>query len=147
MPTPLIKSQLLAKRADVKGTIKNYEKQLRQAQVDLAHVNAVLAMFENKRGGSKFLTKIGTAGIYQRREMIDICLEALRNSAEPLSSRELAHAAMRAKGLNVDDAVLRISLGPKVIYTMRRQEKLGVVVRVGKKNGACLWQLSDQDDV
>ena len=147
MAEPVILSALRTKRINVKRAIKNYEKQLRQAHVDLAHVNAVLAMYENNDGSSKFLTHIGTAGIFQRREMINICLGALRNSAEPMSSRELAYVAMIAKGLNEDDVVLRTSLGPKVINTMRRQEKLGVVVRVGKVNGACLWQLTDQDDV
>ena len=147
MAEPLILSALRAKRIDVKRAIKNYEKQLRQAHVDLAHVNAVLAMYENNDGSSKFLTHVGTAGMFQRREMINVCLAALQDSAEPMSTRELAHVAMIAKGLNADDMVLRTSLGPKVINTMRRQEKLGVVLRAGKVNGACLWQLSDQDDV
>ena len=58
-------------------------------------------------------------------------LDTLRKSLVPLTTRQLAVAAMRSKGLAVADVALRVRLSEQTRVTMKRLERRGLVFKVG----------------
>ena len=59
----------------------------------------------------------------------------------PLSTKELALELMKAKGMDLKDAVLAKTLGHRLIHSLRMQEQRGRVVRDGKRHGVSVWRL------
>ena len=79
-------------------------------------------------------TWIFKRGTFRAREW-----EALRAAPDGLDTRELATAIMRAKGLDVDERVFRISLGQSVVTLFGRLERKGVVRCVARRKGVKVW--------
>ena len=48
---------------------------------------------------------------------------------------------MKAKGMDLTDAVLAKAIGTRLIHSVRMQEKRGRVQREGKRKGVTVWRL------
>src|SRR5579863_9038944 len=100
---------LTAKRDEIEAAISNYEARLAQARADLAHVNAVISIFEasGDRDATKAYTDIHR--LFQRGELTAICKAALASQG-PMNTRALVAHIIAAKGLDTDDKVLAKSV-------------------------------------
>ncbi|HXW72638.1 MAG TPA: hypothetical protein VEK34_14630 [Methylocella sp.] len=134
-------SALRAKRDELNRIIVHYEAVLAAAKRDLINVNATLALFEKDASQSAFLEVISIARMFKRGEIFALCRAALTEANGELDTRELAIAVMRAKGMNEVDSVLRMAIGFRVVRTMLRQEKHGMVSANGKRRGVRVWLL------
>src|SRR5579863_4381635 len=96
---------LSAKRDDIRAAISNYEARLAQARADLAHVNAVISIFEAsaERDATKAYTDIHR--LFQWGELTAICKVALTLHG-PMNTRALVTHILAAKGLDATDKVL-----------------------------------------
>ncbi len=79
--------------------------------------------------------------LFKRGEPWAICAAALANG--PLSTKELALELMKAKGMDLRDAVLAKAIGHRLIHSLRMQEQRGRVKRNGKRHGVSVWRLPD----
>jgi hypothetical protein len=77
--------------------------------------------------------------LFKRGEPWAICAAALAKG--PQTTKELALALMRAKGLDLGDSVLAKAIGHRLIHSLRMQEKRDKVRREGKRKGVSIWRL------
>jgi hypothetical protein len=106
---------LTAKRDEIESAISNYEARLAQARADLAHVNAVISIFEasGDRDSTKAYTDIHK--LFQRGELTAICKAALASHG-PMNTRALVTHILTAKGLDATDKVLAKSVAARLIH-------------------------------
>jgi len=141
MADPHILTTLRSKRDEIERIIRAYEQKIDEARADLAHVNATLKLFED-RAPSEAPIYTGMHRLFKRGELFGICRQALANVPDGLDTRELASAAIRAKGLDEHDKVLRKTIAYHIIHIMRMRTVRGEIAPAGKrKGGVRIWQL------
>ena len=139
MPDPLIIRGLKRKRAAVQTTIATYEKRLKEARRDLAHVAATLHLFESPEGPGDVKLYHDIHRLFRRNELGNLCKQALSERG-PLDTRELSHYVMEAKGFE-DDNELRKAIAYRIVNALRQQWKRGRIQRLAKRKGVIVWWL------
>lgn len=138
MAEPIAVLALRRKRDEIAGVIAEYERKIKEAQHDLAHVNASLRLFELTGDPREFPAYIDLNRLLRRGETTRLCLDALAKEG-PLDTRELAQRIMRAKGLNESDKVLGQAIALRIVQTLRlKRAKLDGTER---RKGVTLWRL------
>lgn len=130
---------LQRKRDEISRSIRLYEKQLAQARADLAHVTAAIRIFSasgDPKGMSRY---VDSYRLFNRGEPWAICSTVLASG--PKTTKELAIAMMREKGMDAGDHVLAKGIGGRLIHSLRMQERRGKVRRDGKRHGVSVWRL------
>src|ERR1700684_463497 len=102
MSEPIVVLGLRRKRDEISGVIAEYERKIKEARADLAHVTAALRLFEVTGEASELPPYIDLNRLLKRGETTAICMDALAQEG-PLDTRALAARVMRAKGLNEGD--------------------------------------------
>jgi hypothetical protein len=128
------------KRDEIVSTIRAYERQLEQARADLAHINAVIRVFEASGDPKDMLRYVDTHRLFKYREKWELCRAALAKSGS-LSTKELAVCILEAKGFNTSDAVLLLAATNQLVHALRQQARHGHVQMAGKRHGVCVWRL------
>ncbi len=77
MGEPIAVLGLRRKRDEISGTIAHYERLLREAQHDLAHVNASLRLFEATGEAADLPPYVDLNRVLRRGETTQICMDAL----------------------------------------------------------------------
>jgi len=95
---------LRRKRDEISASIRLYEKKLEQARADLAHVTAAIRIFAATDRPQDIPRYVDSYRLFKRGEPWTICAAALTKG--PQTTKELALALMRAKGLDLGDSVL-----------------------------------------
>jgi cell division septum initiation protein DivIVA len=133
---------LQKKGREIRRTIEDYEQKIAQAQADLAHLNAAIAIFQS--GADREFTRpyLDIHGIFKRGEMIAICKSALAKG--PLNTRDLSAAILKAKGLDAADKVLVKAISYRLIHALRIQARNGRIVGMGREKAAKVWRLPDE---
>jgi hypothetical protein len=138
---PIAVLALRRKRDEISGVIAEYERKIKAAQMDLAHVVASLRLFELTGDPSEFPPYIDLNRLLRRGETTKLCMAALAAEG-PLDTRELAQRVMRAKGLNRGDKVLAQSIALRIVQTLRmKARKGGKLDGSVRRKGVCVWQL------
>lgn len=140
MAEPIAVLALRRKRDQISGTIAHYERLLREAQHDLAHINASLRLFEATGEAADLPPYVDLNRVLQRGETTKICMDALAKEG-PLNTRQLAMRVIRAKGLSEADKVLAQTVGLRVVQTLRMRARRNKVVCETKTKGVCVWRL------
>ena len=131
---------LRTKRDSIAAAIENYEKRLSQARADLAHVSAVIALFEASGERDAIAPYVDTHRLYRRGEAMMLCKEAMAANG-PMTTRELALAVMKAKGLEQGDKVLAKAIAARLIHALRQQCRRGIISGDGKRGNVRIWSL------
>ena len=97
MGEPIAVLALRRKRDQISGTIAHYERLLREAQNDLAHVNASLRLFEATGEAGDLPPYVDLNRVLRRGETTKICMDALAHEGS-LDTRQLALRVIKAKG-------------------------------------------------
>jgi len=140
MAEPLSVSMLRKKRDQIRDVIASYEKKFKEAQADLAHVNATLRLFEASGEPADFPPYVDLNRVFRRGETTTLCMEALKAEGA-LDTRELTLRIMRAKGLDESDKVLSQTISLRVVQTLRMRAKRGKIDGSLRRKGVCLWRL------
>jgi hypothetical protein len=136
MAEPQIVTTLRSKRDELERIIGSYEKAIEAARRDLAHVNATLQLFRREGVPSAYPSKMSIIRVFRRGEIFAICKLALAQAPTGMDTRELALAVLRAKGMDIQDAVLRKAIAYSIINVMRQQSRRGKVSDAGlRKRG------------
>jgi hypothetical protein len=132
---------LRRKRDEISASIRMYEKKIAQARADMAHVAAAIRIFEASDRPADLAKYVDHYRLFKRGEPWAICAAALADGL--LDTKQLALAMMKAKGMDLTDAVLAKAIGTRLIHSLRMQEKRGHVRREGKRKGVTVWRLPD----
>ena len=130
---------LKRKREEISASIRMYEKKIAQARADMAHVAAAIRIFEATDRPKDLAKYVDHYRLFKRGEPWTICAAALASG--PLDTKQLALAMMKAKGMDLTDAVLAKAIGHRLIHSLRMQEQRGRVKRDGKRRGVSVWRL------
>ena len=122
MSEPIAVLALRRKRDQISGTIAHYERLIREAEHDLAHVNAALRLFEVTGEAADLPPYVDLNGLLRRGETTKICMDALAEEG-PLDTRQLALRIIKAKGLSERDKVLAQSIALRVVQTLRMRAR------------------------
>lgn len=133
MPEIRTATTLRTKEAEIERAIAGYERALEQARADLAHVRAVIALFDRAGVADPVTPYTSLRFIFSRSEIAAVCLAALTERA-PQNTRELTEAVLKAKGLDAGDKVLTSTTMLKVVQVMRRLAQQKKAVEVGREN-------------
>jgi len=131
---------LRSKRDEIVSSIRLYEKQLEQARSDLAHINAVIRVFEATGDPKDMPRYVDVHRLFKRTEKWELCKAALAKSGE-LSTKDLALHVLTAKGFDTNDGVLLNTITYQLVQSLRLQAKCGRVQMAGKRHGVCIWRL------
>lgn len=136
---------LRRKAEEIKSTIALYEKRLKEARKDLAHVNTTLHIFQ-AYGEPEDLPRYANLNmVFKRGETTALCMEALRKFGEQ-DTRELTTYVMKAKGLNADDKVLREAIALRIVQTMRMHARRGTIDGSRWRKNVCLWGIKKHSE-
>jgi hypothetical protein len=116
------------------------ERLLREAEHDLAHVNAALRLFEATGEAGDLPPYVDLNRVLRRGETTKICMDDLATEG-PLDTRQFALRVIRAKGLSETDKVLAQTVALRVVQTLRMRARRNKVVCQTKTKGVCLWRL------
>jgi hypothetical protein len=139
---------LRKKQADIIRTIDAYEVRIAKARADLAHVKAIIRLFEASDSPHEITPYADIHRLYRYAEIGNLCLDALK--AGPLTTPQLGVKLAEAKGFDVTDRALLKTLNARVIASMRSMEKRRKVLNSGRckirGNGrVCVWTLPIDD--
>ena len=140
MSEPIAVLALRKKRDQISGTIAHYERLIREAGQDLAHVNAALRLFEVTGEAADLPPYVDLNRLLRRGETTKICMDALAKEG-PLDTRQLALRVIKAKGLSESDKVLAQSIALRVVQTLRMRARRNKVECITKTKGVCVWRL------
>lgn len=133
---------LTRKYAEIAGLIDRAKSDLRRLTEDLAHVEGAIRVFDPsidiRRVRAKYIpAREPTAP----GEVTAILLDALRQSAEPLTPRELTEHLMVRRGLESDDRRLFIIMLKRVRACLRSQRGRGVLRPIAMDGMAQRWEV------
>jgi hypothetical protein len=137
MADPIAVLALRRRRDQISGVIAEYERKIKEAQHDLAHVVASLRLFELTGDPSEFPPYIDLNRLLRRGETARLCLDAIKNEG-PLDTRELTKRVMAAKGLNDGDKILARAIALRIVQTLRL--KRTTLDGTEKRKGVSVWR-------
>jgi hypothetical protein len=130
------------KAAELEAAIVNYERQGQLARQNLIAVNMTLTLFNySPDTPSSSTAPLSMKRMFQRNEMPKIMFSALAEHPEGLDTRELAIVALKAKGFDETNAVLRRGMAMKVVNTLDKLRVRQKIVKDGMRNGVVVWRL------
>lgn len=141
MADPIVVMGLRRKRDQISGIIAGYERKIKEARADLAHVTAALRLFEVTGEASELPPYIDLNRLLKRGETTAICMKALAVEG-PLDTRELTQRVMRAKGLDPADKVMAQSIARLGGRNPYRKSEIGNARRTSNRvdEGYCCAQ-------
>jgi hypothetical protein len=137
-------SRLIAKRAEIAGMIAELEEELNQCRADLTHIDGALRLLNADLDPTAILPRqrrYKRTHYFARNELSRLCMDTLREAAEPLTSEEVTLRIMTAKGLDARDARLRATARVQIGAVLKRFGQKRIAVPSGKGVGAT-WRLS-----
>ena len=140
MSDPQIIVTLQDKQREIQASIVSYERALDIARRDLANVNAVLAMYGRESDPEGWQAHMSVAKVFRRGEIFAICKQALEANPDGLDTRQLAQIALREKGMDADDVILRRTLAYNIVQIMGSRLKRGSIGSPGKSGGVRVWR-------
>jgi len=140
MADPQVLTTLRRKRAEIENAIVAYEKRLKEARRDLAHVNATIQLFDADTAPEGVKVYQDIHRLFKRGELTAICKAALAEQG-PMDTRQLSHHVMAVKGFG-DDNELRKAIAYRIVQALRMQARRGKIGDAGKRGNARIWNLA-----
>lgn len=138
-------SGLLAKRAEMAGLVEALQDQLRQAMIDLDHVDCTLLLFDPNLDLSEIKPKpLPPRHHAFKGQVTRAILAMLRTSGEPMDARTITLQLMAERELNSADKRLTKTMQKRVGAALRNMRDRGLTASEPGKAGRLLWQIADQ---
>jgi hypothetical protein len=138
-------SALVAKRAEIAGKISVTRTDLRQLIADLDHVDAAIRLFAPDYDVEAIRPRTyPVAQVTRRGELVRMILDILRETAEPLTTQQVALRVMATRGLNTkDDALIKV-MTRRCGASLRNYRDSGTVksIKDGRYGKYDLWELA-----
>jgi hypothetical protein len=136
-------SALKEKRIQVASQIESLQGQLRQAVIDLDHVEAALKLFDPEVDLAALpARKIAPVSYDTKGDTGRIILETLRTATKPLSTAQVCEAVMVARRLDTNDkALCRVMMRRTVANLKHWQKKRGLIRSMPGVGQQLLWEV------
>ena len=133
-------SALRNKRAELAGMVGQLEQQLARQRTNLAHLDATMRLFDPDIRPQEIRPKRQRArsAWFRQGECLRLIYDALRDAAQPLTTRDLAERIMRAKAIPAGDGRRRELIQKTVLGSLNRAKE--TIARV-ETAGVVSWRL------
>lgn len=133
---------LTRKYAEIAGQIDHARSKVQELTTDLVHVENVIRIFDPDIDISRIRAKhVSVRDPATNGEMTRILLDALRDSAQPLTPRELTEHLMEKRGLAMEDRDLFAIMLKRVRAWLRSQRGRGILGPDATDGPAQLWSV------
>lgn len=141
MGEPHVISALSNKRAELAGIVSQLERQLAQQHANLAHLDATMRLFDPDIRPNKIRPKQQRARSiwFRPGECLRLIYDALREAAQPMTTRQLADRIIRVKALPMADDRQRALVQKTILGSLNRAKE--TIVRVAAA-GVVSWRLA-----
>jgi hypothetical protein len=140
-------SALKTKRMEVAGQIEALQAQLRQAVIDLDHVEAALLLFDPDVDMTALpARKVAPVSYDTKGDTGRIILETLRTATKPLSTAQVCEAVMIARRLDTNDkALCRVMMRRTNANLKHWQRKRGLIRSMPGPGQQLLWEIAGNE--
>jgi hypothetical protein len=138
---PHVVTGLIAKRAELAGRIEHLQAQVRQATIELDHIEASIRIFQPDID----IAAIGARPVPPahhafRGETSRIVLETIREAGRPLDTTAITERVMRERGLDRNDAAMFRVMSKRVGACLRHWERVrGAIQSMPGPGQVKLW--------
>lgn len=141
MGEPHVISALSNKRAELAGIVNQLERQLEQQQANLAHLDATMRLFDPDIRPNKIRPKQQRARSiwFRPGECLRLIYDALREAAQPMTTRQLAERIMRVKAMPTADDRQRELVQKTLLGSLNRAKDTIVRIEIA---GVVSWRLA-----
>lgn len=98
---------LIEKRAQLAGMLKYHRAEERKIICDLDHIDATIRMFDSNADVSR-IVRYPTQHRAKKGEVVRLVVKMLKAADHPLTSLDIVHSQIEARGLKADDATVVI---------------------------------------
>jgi hypothetical protein len=136
-------SALKEKRIQVASLIQSLQGQIRQATIDLDHVEASLKLFDPDVDLAALSPRKVAPVLYDTKgDTGRVILDTLRNSMRPLSTAQVCEAVMKARNLDTNDkALCRLMMKRTTANLKHWQAKRGLIRSMPGIGQQLLWEV------
>src|SRR5580693_3885601 len=136
-------SALKEKRIQVASQIASLQGQLRQATIDLDHVEAALRLFDPDVDMAALSPRKVAQVLYDTKgDTGRVILETLRTSMRPLTTAQVCDAVMRARNLDTNDkALCRLMMRRTNANLKHWAKKRGLIRSMPGAGQQLLWEV------
>ena len=141
MAEPHVISALSNKRAELAGIVRQLQQQLELQQANLAHLDATMRLFDPDIRPNKIGPKQQRARSiwFRPGECLRLIYDALREAAQPMTTRQLAERIIRVKAMPMADDRQRALVQKTILGSLNRAKQ--TIVRI-EAAGVVSWRLA-----
>ena len=141
---PHVVTGLIAKRAELAGRIEHLQAQVRQATVELDHIEASIRIFQPDIDMETLGTRPVPAIHHAfKGETTRVVLETIRTAGRPVDTTTITEAVMKARGLDRNDAAMFRLMSKRVGACLRHWEReRGAIKSLHGPGQVKLWLLA-----
>ena len=144
MERPNTISGLQAKRKELVKYHKYLEHERKKIICDIDHIDATIRLFDPDADIERVrLNRYATKHRAKKGEHQRFVLDCLRESSQPLTSREVTYMWIKERGLKPDEST-RVILTKRVGATINALKHKGIVESPFYKEGYKAWRIVDQ---
>jgi len=135
---------LMAKRAMIAGDLERTHAHLRQLVDDLAHLDAALRIVAPDVEVEAIRPKAfrPPADWSKRGQMSRLVLSILRQSREPLTTREIAAQMLLERAMDAEDVKMLRTMTKRVAAALREQRERGRAISTDGPGTYQLWEVA-----
>jgi hypothetical protein len=136
-------SALKAKRIQVASQIESLQGQIRQATIDLDHVEAALRLFDPDADLAALSPrKVAQVLADNHGDTGRVILETLRTSMRPITTAQVCDAVMKARRLDTNDKALCKLMMKRTFANLKHwQKKRGLIRSMPGPGQQFLWEV------
>jgi len=144
MERPNVISALKEKRGQIAGRVDALQDQLRQALIDLDHVDCTILLFDPDAELDEIKTKPMPPRHHAfKGQVTRAILDMLRSSSSPLDGLSITKRLMEERELNLADKRLVKTIQKRVGAALRNMRDRGLVTSdEPRKGGLLLWAIN-----
>jgi len=144
MTDTFVISGLAKRRAALAGDIGRMQTQLRQMQIDLDSLDAVIRLFDANYPIETIKPKgLRPASIWTTRgEFVRLIFSILREAPEPLSAQNIARKVMTVKHMDTSDQQAVMFMRQRVGYALRKKRLNGQLCSHHGMGPFVLWEIA-----
>lgn len=138
-------SGLMAKRGELAGRVDALQDQLRQALIDMDHVDCTILLFDPDANLDEIKTKPMPPRHHAfKGQVTRAILVMLRGSGEPLDGKAITLRLMAERELNQADTRLVKTIQKRVGAALRNMRDRGLLTSTQGKKGLLLWTINQK---
>ena len=140
MAKPHVTGALRNKRAELSGTLRQLEQQLARERTNLAHLDATLRLFDPTIRPQEIRPKPRRErnAWFRQGECLRLIYDALREAAQPVTTRDLAERIMRIKAIPAAGNDRRERIQKTLLASLNRAKETIERVEIA---GVVRWRL------